>query len=200
MNDGNMQPGHAEIDLVLWNSFKQGNREAFEKLLQRHYSTLFRYASRFSKNRALVEDCLQDVFVYIWEHRLGLSSPPSVKFYLLKSVRNKMFLETKDKLSLIRRDESIEDFFEEDIEKHLICRETDDFNKQKLSRLINMLPERQREALFLKYFEEMKVEEIGEVMGVNRQSAANFLYRALSALRESWLEKTVIAALCLIVV
>lgn len=186
-HDRTSQPEQAEA--FLWTAFKSGNRKAFEKLLQRYYAILFRYASRFSKNRALVEDCLQDVLVYVWEHREGLGNPASVKFYLLKAVRNRMLLELKYRPEPLTGHETAPHSYEEGPEQHLIADETLEYNNQRLSKLMKCLPERQKEALYLKYFEGMKVEEIGEVMGVSRQSAANFLCRALAALRESWVDK-----------
>ncbi|MFA7473920.1 MAG: sigma-70 family RNA polymerase sigma factor [Spirosomataceae bacterium] len=181
-------------DEVLWISFKNGDRNAFEVLLKRYYAVLFRYSSRFTKNRAMVEDCIQDVFIYIWEHRMSLSTPPSVKFYLLKSVRNRMFLDLKEANRVVEHNPDTS--FEEDIEKHLIREEIQVLNKTRLSSLLNLLPARQREALFLKYFEGLSVDEIGEIMGVNRQSAANFLYRALTTLRENWVEKAFTLLFC----
>ena len=181
-------------DEVLWISFKNGDRNAFEVLLKRYYAVLFRYSSRFTKNRAMVEDCIQDVFIYIWEHRMSLSNPPSVKFYLLKSVRNRMFLDLKEANRVVEHNPDTS--FEEDIEKHLIREEIQVLNKTRLSSLLNLLPARQREALFLKYFEGLSVDEIGEIIGVNRQSAANFLYRALTTLRENWVEKAFTLLFC----
>jgi len=180
------KPGEI-TDEVLWKGFQRGDRQAYELILKRYYAVLYRYCSRFSRNRALVEDCVQDVFVYIWEHRESLSHPPSVKFYLLKAVRHRMFLDLKESSRWVEN--SMEVSTEEDIEKHLIREETYHLNRNRLSILMNSLPSRQREALFLRYFEGMAPEEIVEIMGVNRQSVANFLYRALTSLRENWTEK-----------
>jgi RNA polymerase sigma factor (sigma-70 family) len=171
-------------DLLLWNSFKMGDRKAYETLLNRYYSALFHYASRFSKNREQVEDCIQDSFVYLWVHRATLGSPENVKFYLFKTVRNSIFLDIK-KNSVLFPAEIWEDE-ETDTESRIIDLETKDYNNKKLTHLLGNLPERQREALYLKYFEESSVDEIAQLMGINRQTAANFLYRGLSYLREHW--------------
>lgn len=182
-----------EDEQELWKNFKSGDAVAFERLLKIYYATLFRYASRFSKNRGLVEDCLQDVFLYLWEHREGLAQPPSVKFYLMKTVRNRMFLALKDKTEYFDDKEQPQPYSDDYAENKIIREETEQSLNQRLSQLVTSLPERQKEALFLRYYEQMKVEEIGEIMGVSRQSAANFLFRALSALRNKWVEKLVSA-------
>jgi RNA polymerase sigma factor (sigma-70 family) len=185
-------------DLALWIAFKSGNSVAFEKILKCHYAGLFRYASRFSKNRVVVEDCIQDVFVYIWEHREGLGHPASVKFYLLKAVRHRMILELKHPLPPV---ESLNYLYpaEDNIERQLIANETQHDHSEQLASLVQALPARQKEALYLKYYEELKVEEIGEMMGVSRQSAANFLFRAITSLRSNWIYRAIsliFATLC----
>lgn len=46
--------------------------------------------------------------------------------------------------------------------------------------------EARKEALYLRYYENLSLPEIAEVMGVNRQSVANFLQKALLKLRSRW--------------
>ncbi len=38
----------------------------------------------------MVEDCIQDVFIELWQYRQGLAQPASVRFYLIKAVRNRL--------------------------------------------------------------------------------------------------------------
>ena len=49
------------------------------------------------------------------------------------------------------------------------------------------LPAREREALYLRYYEGLSIPEIADVMNVNRQSVSNFLQKALSKMRSKWL-------------
>ncbi|MCE7040460.1 RNA polymerase sigma factor [Dyadobacter sp. CY312] len=177
-------------DLLLWSSFKNGDRKAYETLLNRYYSALFHYASRFTKNREQAEDCIQDSFVYLWVHRATLGSPENVKFYLFKTIRNAVFLDIKKNSVPVPAELWGDD--EMDMESQIIDLETRDYNLKKLRHLLTGLPERQREALYLKYFEESSVDEIAQLMGINRQTAANFLYRGLSYLREHWYQLPVL--------
>ena len=60
------------------------------------------------------------------------------------------------------------------------------FQLNELKRQMLTLPTREREALHLRYYEDLSVPEIAEVMNVNRQSVSNFLQKALSKLRSRW--------------
>jgi RNA polymerase sigma factor (sigma-70 family) len=55
-----------------------------------------------------------------------------------------------------------------------------------LNHLINDLPSRQKEALYLRYTQELTVDQIADTLDINYQSANNLLHRALLSLRKEW--------------
>jgi hypothetical protein len=77
-------------DRVLWQDFLAGEVSAFEKLMSDNFRLLFRYGSKFSKDRELVKDSIQDLFMILWEKRDNLSSDAAVKPYLMASLRRLM--------------------------------------------------------------------------------------------------------------
>src|SRR5882757_4960082 len=77
-------------DLFCWNEFRNGNSDAFGALIRVHYQDLFHYGTRFTKDKELVKDCLQDLFLELWTNRLTISETSFVKYYLLKSLRRKL--------------------------------------------------------------------------------------------------------------
>ena len=60
-----------------------------------------------------------------------------------------------------------------------------------ISEILNKLSIREREAIYLKYYSELKVSEIAEVMGISYQSVLNTLQKAFTKLRKD-LESEVI--------
>src|SRR5690625_7520840 len=64
-----------------------------------------------------------------------------------------------------------------------------DFQKQDLRDALDLLPERQKEVLFLKYYNGMSYDEIEEILAINYQSIRNHIYRALQKLRIHFMEK-----------
>lgn len=170
-------------DEVLWNSFQSGNRAAFEEIYLRYVRQVINYGLKISRDKNIVQDCTQDLFVELWESREGLSKVTSIKYYLLKSIRYKILACLKNNVS----EALIEDQMEMDDngpELQLLNREAEVIQTQQLLTAISQLPKRQREAIYLRYFQDMNNEEVAQVMGVNYQSACKFIYTALKTMRD----------------
>ena len=75
----------------LWLAFKSGDSEALGQLASEHYRVLYNYATKFTKDRELIKDCIQDLFLYLWDQRENLHSSPFVTIYLLKSLKHNLF-------------------------------------------------------------------------------------------------------------
>ena len=111
-----------------------------------------------------------------------------MKAYLLASVR-KRIARHQERDRIFRKSttvDAIEFLFDFSIEHQLIVDETTSFAVSNLNKLLNDLPARQKEALYLRYHEGLAVEEIAETLEVNYQSANNLLYRAILNLRKEW--------------
>lgn len=59
-------------------------------------------------------------------------------------------------------------------------------NESKLKSLLTSLPKRQQAVIFLKFYEGLSIEEIAEIMDMNRQSVSNLLHRAILNLKSNW--------------
>jgi len=83
----------------------QGNEDAFSSLYERHWADLYKFAFFILRDKDACRDLIQDVFVWIWEHRQGLviASPKS---YLKAAVKYKV-------ANYIRSGNIRESFFEE---------------------------------------------------------------------------------------
>lgn len=183
---------HTEIleDSMLWGSLKEGNENAFSILFKRHYAHLVRYGNSFLPFPEKVQDCVQDVFTDIWIYRDKLHDKVVVKAYLLACVR-KRITKSQERDRIFRLSSTMDTFeflFDFSIEHNLISDETTAAKVSHLNHLINDLPSRQKEALYLRYNQELTVDQISDTLGVNYQSANNLLHRALLSLRKEWKE------------
>lgn len=162
-----------------------GDKTALEALATRYYRPLFHYGTRFTTNHALIEDGLQDLFLDIWEKKHTLTVVKSVKAYLFTAIRHNL-------LHRVRRDQLFTVFEETDDyedsvfspESLLLAHEYEQTQKDLLKQSLDRLPRRQREAIYLRYYEELSYEEIASVMGLTRQVVANYLQHALLTLRK----------------
>ena len=176
-------------DITLWTNLKNGDEKSFSLLFERYYSSLVSYGNSLSPFAEKVQDCIQDVFTDIWVYRNSLQSSVVVKAYLLSSVR-KRIARLNERDHIFRKAASTDALaflLEFSVENDLL---DDDYaTKEKvthLNKLLNDLPARQKEALYLRYHQGLNVEQIAEMLDVNYQSASNLLHRGLLTLRKEW--------------
>lgn len=62
-------------------------------------------------------------------------------------------------------------------------------NRSELHMLLQLLPERRREVVILKYFADLRNLEIAEVMGIDERTVASHLNRGLKDLYEAYMKK-----------
>ncbi|PXY39406.1 RNA polymerase subunit sigma-24 [Flavobacterium cheongpyeongense] len=175
-------------DHKLWNKLKAGDEKSFSLLFEKYYGDLINYGNSFSPFAEKVQDCVQDVFADIWLYRESLQEPDVVKAYLLSSVRKRIarLYERDHIFRKITTTDSIEFLLDFSVEHELIADEATAESVLYLNKLLNDLPARQKEALFLRYNQGLNIEQIAEMLDVNYQSASNLLHRGLLTLRKEW--------------
>jgi RNA polymerase sigma factor (sigma-70 family) len=174
-------------DTEVWNLFKAGSDEAYEYIYRRHSAELFSYGLYIANNRLLVEDCIHDLFVYLFQHRASLGETNTIKYYLFKSLRRRILetLESRNKVSEQRDDfaYTVSETASSPEEK-IIEAETSASRHKHLMEAIMDLPKRQREIIFLLYFSNLSYPEIAEIMGLNIRTVYNQVHTAIQTLRK----------------
>lgn len=188
-----------EEDGELWKKLRAGDENAFSILFKRYYGELIKYGNSYSRHSEKIQDCVQDVFTDLWLYRSTLSDNVVVKAYLLSSVRKRIArLQQRDKV--FKNTATVDEIaflFDFSVEHQLIHDEGTAKKVAHLNKALNLLPSRQKEALYLRYHTGLNVDQIAEILNVNYQSATNLLYRAMLNIRKEWQEK--IAVLLLII-
>lgn len=166
-------------DNQLWNACLEGNNLAFEQLYRRYYPRLYAYGYKFTPDKELIRNGIQDLFVKIISDYRNLSYTESVSNYLFKAFRRRLFQLSKNKLLVFTDDfselEHIKDMSEElDLQKE---------NLQKMFSAYQSLSPKQRKIIYLYYLCKMGHDEIAQQLGINYQSSKNMLHRSLVKLR-----------------
>lgn len=178
-------------DETLWNLFRSGDENAFARLYQNYVQTLYHYCAHFATDRALIKDCIHDLFVELWKHRTTIGPTTSVRFYLMASIKRKLVRHLTAEQKLISQDDMVNGRRVGDTlpgadpshENLLIAHEEDSFMNDCLHQALEKLPRRQREAVHLRYFQNMSNEEISALMHINIQSVYNLIFGAMSNLK-----------------
>lgn len=177
---------HNLPDKIVWKSLKEGDINAFSILFEHFYPKLHNYGLKISKNITITEDTLQDFFLYIYEHRENLSDLDNIAPYLFISYKRSLFNALKKSGKHSKTNFAFEKIIDVEFtaEEVITNQENAHFRNRNLSKLINKLPKRQKEAIYLKYYSGLKSKEIAEIMNINYQSIINLLHKALKNLKE----------------
>jgi RNA polymerase sigma factor (sigma-70 family) len=174
-------------EVSLWNSFRQDDENSFGKLYQCYVQLLYNYCTQFSADKALIKDCIHDLFVELWQHRKTLGDTTSVRFYLMASIKRKLVRH----INALQKNTSSEEIpleyhhlYTSSAETQTIHQEEYIHTNRQLNNALERLPRRQREAIFLKFYTNMSNEEISSFMHINIQSVYNLVFGALNNLKK----------------
>lgn len=177
----------SETDLQLWQQLKTGQKVAIEKIYYRYIDLLINYGLKFTPELTLVEDAVQDLFVILWNSREKLSDTDSVKNYLMGSLRNNLIRLIQSQAKVSYQDDFNLVPFElvNNIEQDIIQGEKNSERNILLNHSMDQLSNRQKEAIYLKYYEGKEYEEICEIMNINYQSVRNLISTGIKSLKEN---------------
>ena len=171
----------------LWDDFRTGNEQAFERIFLAHYDELYGYGMRLSRDEDLVKDAIQNLFQRLWQRRAQLGAVAVLKPYLFKALRHQV----ADELAAAQRRSQLPTDYEAEFtvqyspEDFLIAQQLTGERQEQLMAAISQLNNRQREALHLKFFDGFAYERIADIMVLNPQSVRNLIHQAITKLRQA---------------
>lgn len=175
-----------QSDIYLWKGFKSGDKAALNTLFRKYYPLLHNYGRKLTQNTELTEDCLQDFFLYLYEHRRNLKDVDTIKPYLFKAFRNRLFKYLKTNANLLSLDalEKNSLSIQFSAEELMIQQENAQLQSAQMLPLLNQLTNKQKELIYLKYYNNLSITDIAEVVGISYQGVLNGLGKTMKKLRK----------------
>jgi RNA polymerase sigma-70 factor (ECF subfamily) len=169
--------------------YAQGRNEAFDALLSRHQSRVFSYILHIVKNRDLAEDIFQETFVKAimtikqgrytengkfsaWITRIAHNL--IIDYYRQEKSENTVSID-EDETNLLNRKDLCEDNIEDEMVVEQIHRD--------VKRIVDALPESQREVLVMRYYRNMSFKEIADATNVSINTALGRMRYAILNMR-----------------
>ncbi|MEM9143864.1 MAG: sigma-70 family RNA polymerase sigma factor [Bacteroidota bacterium] len=184
-----MPPWHMErIDQHrIWARFKKGDKGAFELVYRLCIDDMYAYGLKLNPNKELVKDCIQQVFVDVYEHRNGVSNPKNIKFYILKALKHAIYKRQKreNKKSNIEEYAELEFKTAYNFEDKRIISEIDSQKRQLVQKALESLSLKQREIMYLRFAMGLAYGEISQMVGIDKDSVRKQVYRSIKKLRGS---------------
>ncbi len=147
-------------------SVERTRQEAFSLLLNKYQQKIYWHIRRMVINHDDTDDLVQDVFVKVWKNLGNFRSDSQLYTWIYRIATNESitFLNKQKRQNNTPLDEVSSEVVESLIEPSY-------FNgteiQLKLHRAIQTLPEKQKLIFNMKYFDDMKYEEISEVLGTS---------------------------------
>lgn len=169
----------------VWDEFRNGSELAFTAIYKRYVTDLYHYGERLVSNRSLIEDSIHDLFVELWRQRSHYKPVVHLKFYLLKSFKHRLIknIQRTRRMTTLLADHphDIEVCLSHDID----WPEDADDHANRVLKSINALSLREKQAVFLRFYDGLTYEEIASLMSISTKSTYKLMYRALEALRKA---------------
>jgi len=171
-----------------WGRMVGGEKDAFLTLYTSHYQALFCYGFSLSANKALTKDCIQELFLEIWNSRPSLNTKvENARSYLFTWLRRKMSRELSRQAKLKYSEDLMEEyiFAQPSYEDLLIAFQQSEEKKEQLREALKKLTKKQLEIIKLKFFDNLSYHTIAAQTGLTPRTVYNLVYEAMRHLRES---------------
>lgn len=170
--------------ILLWKLALKGDQRSYQKIVEIYFDQLFNYGLKFSKDKELIKDVIQEVLINIWEKRENLSDEVNVKAYLLSSFRRALHRKIKPDIHIVNFQDYYYSFdFNATIDNDLIVTEDTKRRLEFIKNILNELSPRQKEIIYLRFFVNMSRDEIAQTLSIAPQTVSNIIQIALKNLR-----------------
>lgn len=179
---------HPNGEDALLQRLQNNDEKALGALMKLFYEPVYNYACKFSPDEQLIKDCIQEIFISLWQRRDSATTISSLKYYLLRAVKNQV-IKAINKNAKIINTASLHEYdfkVEFSTEYKLLEKQVSAENAARLHEILSQLPVRQKEIIYLKFYHHLDHEQIAALMNINRQSVYNLLHESLQRLRKFW--------------
>ncbi len=188
---------HVISDQDLIGRYMAGHESALETLIRRHKNRVFAYILMVVKDKELAEDLFQDTFIKVINTFRSGTYKEEGKFiqWVMRIAHNLIidYFRKSKRIPIVENNDDYDIFDKvklpvESVEDRMITEQI----HQDVKKLIDYLPDEQREVLIMRHYADMSFKDIAEVTNVSINTALGRMRYALINLRKLVREKEVI--------
>lgn len=167
--------------------FMAGDEDAFSFFYKFFINDMYSYGRSLGADDIHVIDAVQDVFVEVFYEKPQLKSVDHFKHFMLKSLKNRLYDLFKSKAYSKSADieEEVLSFSIKTTVLDEIIEEEDRITiEQKIEKLLSVLTPLQKEAVYLRYIQDLEYSEISEIMNKSEGSIRKLVSQAIIKIRK----------------
>jgi RNA polymerase sigma factor (sigma-70 family) len=175
-------------DSIVWEAFKRGCDDAFADMYQKHSSMLYSYGMHIARDQDLVKDCIQNLFIDLWDRKETLGDVNSIKYYLFKCLKRRIVAALLANKKYRNIEELTDNYDFEIILSHefsLVADQASKEEKDSLLQAVDKLTKRQKEVIYHLYYNNLSHQEVASLMSIKVTAVYNLVYNALISLKKA---------------
>lgn len=161
-------------------AIKNGDEAAFNELYDLYKEPAIRFCNSIIKDIEESENLIQEVFIKIWDKRLGINPELNFNSYLFTIIRNRVY----DYLKEVKRNDFVKERYWHNI---VASQETEeDLKEERIASIklaVNDLTDKRRKILQLNYEEGKSYEEIANILNISKNTVKNQLVKTKQIIR-----------------
>ncbi|GAB4025883.1 RNA polymerase sigma-70 factor [Spirosoma gilvum] len=180
-DSGSNESRVVDSEVFIRQAFDRSIREGYELLFRRYYRPLCNHAVRFVQSKEQAEDLVAEVFSAFWKGQMHLHITTSMRAYLFRSLRNRIYNHLRDELAHQppTTDQLIDIAEPEDPQQILLFTEL----YTKVQAVIKALPPQCQRVFLMSRFENKKHREIADELSISVKAVEMHISKALNQLR-----------------
>lgn len=191
------RPPDERTDEQLLADYREGDRKAFQQLVDRHQRELFHFLVRFLGNRAAAEDVFQEAFLQVHQSADQFDVERRFRPWLFTIAANKArdLIRSQARrptsplqASITQGDDDGGQFI--DLMEAVVEAPGAEIDKQELQQMVHRtvmaMPEHLREILLLSYFHQFPYKQIGDILGIPLGTVKSRLHAAVAHFADRW--------------
>jgi len=166
------------------------NHKAFSGIYTLYFPKMVRFAQEYVISEEDAKNIVQDLFLYLWEHRDMLSNISNLNAFLFTLIKNRCIDHYRRYTRVDSKKESLDVIQERELHLKMEALQQFDMNmftaneiEEILDKAIQNLPEKCRQVFILSRMEGLKHEEIAQQLDISVNTVQNHISTALRKLK-----------------
>jgi len=171
----------------MWDNFRlDGSQDALSLIYYEHFDFLYEFALKYTSDRALIEDCIQDIFGKLLKKGKKLNPVSNLRYYLLQAFRRELFdqLQKKKRITFSGEIHDTPDQFCYNKAEDQMDSEEHDRVIQLVHKSIAKLGPKQQEIIYLRFNQDLDYPEIAKMLDISVDSCYKSVYRSIKFIKE----------------
>lgn len=166
---------------------RQKDSDAFASLYAMTYDKVYNYARHYLRDDFTAQDALQEIYILALKNLEKLKDPTLFVAWLNRISFNVCFdfsRKNKDTASPDTSPELLESVMDENPGFNPEERYQQEDERERLRKALDSLPFREKQVIVMRFYNNMKLEDIADACGISRSSVKRYLASGEAALKE----------------